>query len=1193
MRSPGYRRFLTCLRGLALLVIGAPLLSVPLVAFDNWYNGAWPYTNPPAQYGGLPASLVTNTSRYTNAAPSLTNSGNIASTNLFCPTSGVWNAYVTRSDTWVKVDLPALPSNTSLRITLSNLCVTTRSVTNTDHGTNYISTHVFSNRIYCASVTASNYAFSDVASHLDVTISSNFCIGDTGTNWCLGTNNTFYSNTPPCSVATFTTSTVTRLMLCSTIASWSNPPLAALCSAWPSNSVSVNCYLTSFPQLISSVYLSPTNANEATQCLRLEQTWVYDDVIAAGERAAVLNATVPFADVNANVLNQTLLIAAKARLLAAFGNYAVKELADSNGTFRTWCSTIQSNHLFRDFAGRLNVTNCIGYNANGSCERVDLGKNLVGWYTNFTARQPPKWPPPIVLTNNPKTDAWTYPLTPEVPTVEETALYLLNLPYDCEYRDLTNSAAVQGWFIGVTNETTNVTFVVRNRVVLSSWFRSSPYKVYATPPSTNPASWGQGLGHVVTNTWEFKDKWLWWGAYATNGFLVNGTLYAPSTPNIVTNLNHIATNQLAIAGDPVLRFSMEFYWTNTLHHHSELYSNSMEWTKQVLTLTNWQTVATNAYRSNFVFAANCSTNVFTTNVITGGITNTLTNVETTCYFTNTATMKMEVLRHDFSGQTNAAIVVDPPLANANTTLLSVTLTNPANLTNSSSVFTNYDIATGKHEADYGWDGVKKGWNSLTKPYQVVTNFWQSSTNTMANRYGSDDVADLVDVSLFGYFLPGACVASNSLAAANSLNSFTNAYTSNPPSGIALASKANNLSCGYFRTDVYTTDGTGFVTGIATGSYVVTCLHCQAPIWFDTGNPCDGGNPCTGYEPIPVVCSNGTCWMLLVDGYCNDWATNTINTCADVAAAKTAIANSLGCEFGTPHDFIWYHPDGTEWPVFDGSPGFVDDPMLTLRFWRGLSPINIDASCITNDVLYCTKLTWTNTASDVADAVGTYYGTNPAAASALSQDLLVQQQSSAGIFTDISKLYAAGIQVYPQGVKPPAPSETGRWLLTNSEPVEVSISITATQVVQTWVANTNACPAYAAPSWGNGKSTYISTVTTWPVYTVADEFEQADSDLGSWQDNGVTNFNVAVTNLLWTAAPQWAAEAPVLYDEAHNVGLWGTSNTWNSTGQTNIHVVTDFLNTNGLIAVTTNETLKGWKLSPTVIIISDFSFPHRP
>lgn len=260
---------------------------------------------------------------------------------------------------------------------------------------------------------------------------------------------------------------------------------------------------------------------------------------------------------------------------------------------------------------------------------------------------------------------------------EEALLVRLGLPH--AYFLYVASNTIPGFIVGVTNQTVLATFT--NRTLYGSYFDYTPRKNYVAVNSN--CCWGNG--HVVSNTWTIPNSW-------------------------VTGLTQSATNVLALNANPVLSFSIDSY------------SNiSRTVSAQVWSVCSATTTC---------FTTNCTAGV------TNGVLCATSGTNDGVIATNVCGVSFNVY-HGSGFTTNTAQTL---WQWTNVVLLSTNFVTSNNSVSVSTVITNYDIADGYHEVDYGWDGVRKVLNALTwtavdaSPYcSNWSEAWQwSIINTVTN-----------------------------------------------------------------------------------------------------------------------------------------------------------------------------------------------------------------------------------------------------------------------------------------------------------------------------------------------------------------------------------------------------------------------------------------------------------------------------
>lgn len=1142
-----------CVSGSRWLVL-ILLFLLPFTAHGQWSAGAWPATNP-AQFGGSP-SITTNTSALlTNAVPALTNWGNVTSSGMYCPTGGIWFSSALRSDIWVKVALTALPSNTVSGSVVTNLCIV-GGVTN---------------GLADGSLSIVQFQRSDDPSVLTISTNASACVvlGVTNFTATLITS-TLVSNIPASQSSVLATSVYLRLMAVDEVVSRQNPTnLYGSSFAWTNISAAVNYGQTSSYQVISSYYQSPTNYIASNACLRLEQAWVYDAVMSEAERWQVLWQTngasfyplwssrsvsgsmqlmsnsVPVASVSANTLNQRELAAAKGRALALNRSilvtrnpsyplldfkpqetqtFAIKELADTNGTFDTWCGTPDETwSRVTDAAGTYwNGSNLYTLAASTSYwKQVKSYLPLPTWYD--AASQDLQWKvgPPVNNGIDPtRVNGVFVPAISKLWTsgikmgAEYCKLTNLHLPYGIIEVPLTNFGMnLAGIYFGKPEmASSNATVVLTNKVLYGSYYRYSPAKTYATAASTNE---GQGLGHLVTNRWEFSDKWLWYGTGSTaTYFVVNGGSYSPSSM-VVTSLTQVLTNSLRIAADTKLHFATPYWNTNAFWHHTEFASNAALVTYQVLSLSNYTTVATNALGSSF--ASNCSTAL----VVVSGVT----NIEITCSFTNVSRVKLEVIDLTYAGQTNAAIsnnplynlpdqlsyvVRMPPLKTNSTTLASLVLTNELNTNSVSRVYTNWPVAAGYHEADYGWDGVKKSIDSLR--WTVMYPGLYRGDGTLVSLYDlaiTNKISSLADTNDLGLFVYGIVADSVSLADTNDIGQYRpvgmvgGIYSSTGP-GAARVVYPNPET--YYRKDVYSY--TGWSGSASIGDYEL-CTGFTCTSYTDTWEYIEGYDE----DMNPMYATNSYVYGFCT---CDGYTTYSITD----AASAIAFAEALRALQATipPGPFS---ADTT--PVYTG-PGLYGSCNVSplsgqMSFWHGTTPaeMSIDRECSVEATIpprpasrvHLLQVSFSMLSNDVQDASDTAYtgSADPAVSNCVPLYVGGFRASDALLLQDIPTNFFSGRELYLHGADLGGYSASPlEYVNTNLLPVAVNISTNAG--LYTWESDNTAYWYYVMgreDRWGEHDGPCMASVEEWtPSYS---EYDVSTWISPSWGSSYVTNENL--------------------------------------------------------------------------------------
>ena len=785
-----------------------------------------------------------------------------------------------------------------------------------------------------------------------------------------------------------------------------------------------------------------------------------------------------------------------------------------------------------------------------------------------------------------------------------------------------------GWFTGETNApaaTTDLIFVTTNQILTGSYFRYSPENNFF---GTNSAG---GFGHVITQRWDFINEWLTWSnATFQSAYSVTNNLWTlitiPPLGLTVNSSNTVVTNALVLAADTRLQLVVP-YWSNGWNQTYRTNQSAAIFTRQVASVTNWPVSLTNVTlfptpqpaQTNVVSCtgSNCVTvtNLFTffpsasitniydgtnlissvsvaianvrTQVVTCCGTNSLTNLVTFTAFTNavaivnyqhtnTTAVALTVIEQDWSNFNGRSYTNVLRIA-TNQVLLACVWTNSANATNATGIFTNVPVAAGYTERAYGADGALTALNSLHFQITNPATFWYNANATLLNRSGTNHVADLVNTNLFGSFLTNFAgsisvgFASNSLPVSPVFQAGLN-RTANP---FGYAGKTVGLAgngCGYYRKDVWRVTGyyIGFPVGLegVTNSYPTPpwSVHYEcAPTVDDCGSmlqtpfddvPCGTG----AAAGLPYTCSS-------FDNYCTGEDYFIVTGCGNLDAAHAQLSNSCaGAE--------------SVWTAAGGVYGTYDQ---TVQFWHGSQPtgLSIDQCCDDGTSLSHIVLTWTMIATDVWDNVASALAgdTLPTVANCLSQDLLMNQQSAAGVFTDVAQTFTSARDVYVLGAMPsgswiPASCGFANWRNTTRLPVRASIN-TAAVVPVYWDTDPAPPPSCMNDYLPNGKLySFTTAVTTFPTWSVSNFFYEAYS---------TSNLYLQVTtNLFWPTGPLWAGLWNG-WDSTNSLGKYGRLSS--TSGTTNALITTNLLNSLRLVPTPSAwDTPVGYQVGDAVLIL---------
>ena len=1194
---------------------------------QGWNSNAY----PAAIKSDVPATLVTQSVVAITGSTSVSNGStewHFNKTNLtvvglrwFQPTNGVREAFARVEKTYVKTALPPLPQN----IIITNLCLTNfcirAAVSNECIGggvTNHCLITALTNTISGTSRTLSNYYYKAPAS-TNSTLSlstndcyvpaiSNMCVAGSTTNWCTSeavsnqvvtTNTTVSVNIDPCSVVSIITNVVIETNGYYSVACATNPGLVAAFS-WSNNTSVFNCLLTNVPQLITTTYaqLINTNADGATTNhpshfwpstnanLQIQGVWDWDDAEAAYEKLFILtnNPNPPFRRFGFDIHDTVTKNAPywKDWVISNAFQFVISSFTNSAGTFDDYCASPQTGMVWTSGQSGLCSNPVMDSYGNWYC-RSPLYNTTNQWVPSISYRPPPQWSDTLYLdskTNLTSVSPYQFSLPLNM---AGKLCKALGLPMDVMDIIVTNIGTFDGWRVGLPYvHTTNTSQIVTLRVPVSTYFDYTPDLHGAT------------RGHLVTNTWALRNLWLTWGSGSS--------------------LSNVVTNTLGIAGNTQINISSQ-YWSNGWRSAGICFSNSALYTLQITGYTNWTTVSTNRFYPGFDVPSNCSSNLITTNQISGGVTNTLTNIVLTCWYTNTASTVLNVKSIDWQGSiqytnfidygtftnTNAVAYINWSSSNV-TSLLSVTLTNAINTTNIISVFTNWNVAKGQVERDYEYDGLKACLNAMTKILKALA--WKNQNGVLANRYGTNYVHDIADTNLFGSLRPTS-VVTDTLANASAAIHFTNLnYSANvPPWGASFATATNT---GVYAKDnwqgsilqsswpddgsvvVYTCNSytvrmviPGFYGMCSCDSYSTNILTCD-----NVSEVVDLANAALGKEVTAVSAATGGfgspsyVYIVLQDNpanmgcdYCNQpWGKALgkfdFYDCNPTNYGTFYMTNNF-CGPGYPAVLPTELP--ADYPSsFCAQPVWCPTPSSYV-FWHGSSPSNFSFCCEQDSVFYSGSASWTNVGAFTDSGTIAYSVGTPTATNALAIYLAQPQQSSAGVLADISKSWACGRDVY---LLPNLPTITAAgWINTNILPVAASINSNATVLV-TW---TNTLTGDCANKFAE------SMPQQW-TYDAKAGFYQSGSNV----TQVVTNFQWETT-AVWKSPSVWAAA----WDSTNNVGFYRRFSA--ATEQTNTFGLLDFLSTTPLIPNVEDGTSYGWGVG-SGILIEDWSvsggLPHQ-
>jgi len=597
-------------------------------------------------------------------------------------------------------------------------------------------------------------------------------------------------------------------------------------------------------------------------------------------------------------------------------------------------------------------------------------------------------------------------------------------------------------------------------------------------------------------------------------------------------------------------------------------------------------------------------------------TNSLTNVVTSTSYsqtvavvnwiaTNTVAVALTVTRMDWTnsntytphsftcrgsqGVCDYNFVWTPTLAIfTNYPIFSVTLTNGLMSTNVSAVFTNWNVAAGYHEQDYEYDGIRALVNPLTVIFAPLTWYAQDASGT--NRYGPYMVSDYVALTNAGAFVPSS-VTTDTLANAQAAIVFTANAGSGAPWG---ASYAHNSDLG-FHKDVWQFQHVELSANIGD---TVTVFVASS---FDPANPpfcsvapypypyryCDSG--CTDeWGSCSGTCSNSTsamaeaqCKNTLASFYptaacgcvnipppgppgpsdygywdirCNaadptQGVATVITTCDDLKTVAGMISNQTPITLDVDSNCVWIGMGS----VLPSGGGYT--------FWHGTTaPTNFDYCCEQAGIALAGNVSWVNITNDVVDTSATAYGWPPSTNGILAYTLYQPQQSSAGLFADITKSFSSVRDVY---LAPTLPGvSTVGYYNTSVLPVPASITPGTRFVTNDYPAATGDCTNSFSEMMPH-QYTYRQDITTYPTPLVTTYFYATGS-----------NVNCIVTNLAWPSPTIWKGPTIGAWNSTTNIAFLQRFST--ATGNSNAVVVPDFLNQTPIIGgPVLDNTPYGW------------------
>ena len=1099
------------------LLLALIVACAPLCAHGAW-SGAWPASNPPTQFGGTPtgATVVTTLIK---VAPYLESSGNTISTTMYKPTgeTNLWAAITIASDLALKVGRSKIPTNIFTYTLYSNKCysseIWTTFVGNAGTITTNTETRYTTNVIYCSSTIATNYAYSNSPANHDFVVVPYFCVvSPTITNYCITTNDTWYINYPPSSTVTNpVTNSVANRLLCDLVVCLTNPVgvPSARCAAWATVTNGSFNFMndTNYFQWMQTDYYGPTNWVRTNMSMRVEQAQIYDDAVAQGERQLVAWLIPPTQEISANAQYRLALINAKASALAMTG-FAIKEFANGSGTFDGWTQIPDTNWV--------RAVNKGGWLFDKSTTWTEDKTSF--WYKATSYLPPPQWSD--VDGNMDTMNGWHqvggifYKNSSRLWEkgmkfgLEYFTLTNLSLPYGIINVVLTNKGMRQNGGDGgdkyaLTNSLDLPNNILTHQVVYGSYFQFTPEKNTLL---------SNGLHHINSVSFNFTNITMLW---ASPNFYVNGTPYSPDTPYIVTNLNQLVTKSLVIPGNTSLDFSTKYWDTSNYWTHAESYRSSAGYEMKPLTLETHTTITTQNIQ-DLVIGQNCTSNptaifndVYYTNVFFDPIlitTNNLTNVEVTCFFTNVATYSLTVWRTDRSGVTDAppwcSTCLPPGLSNVTTTTLLPTTTYN-NFTNGvivASTFTNWDIAQGYSESDYGYDGVRK--IDSSKTWQSATVNWYNGKGINLISHGmTNNTTDIAGADADKLGSRSMCIITTSVAAAESaLTNFGGSYSGAPfATRFVTLPDGTTTPCGnpYYK-DRYNFSVNGYSALVGPSNvFVFTSV-----IIYTNYFPFD----CTGGDTETRTC---------VSVYPGSGVMVEVESCADIASAvATATALSANnpsyCSNVCPSD--GGSNNVTHIPVSDLVQG-VDFIKISENydFWSDSQP------CVTNVVssndgtnILCVSGGWSLVGA-VTNSVNSAYicveSDAPSFTNAIRQQLEATRESALGAINSISPRFECARDLYISGtVDLPSSRAIDTWY--NTKYLKQGLSASGTLSVQ---LSTNEQTIYfpqlpdgATSIYGNNfLASFQHNVTTYPTYSVTELWCYG------------SNITMVVTNAQWT------------------------------------------------------------------------------
>ena len=1199
-------------------------------SFAQWNDNAWPASNHTYFVG---TTITGNISLQTNSTSVTLTSTNwnflykdfpVKYVQLMCPTEGVYYALVEQTNVWVKTALPNLPNNTLSATSNNNTCVT-NSITNKCASV----TSTYTNYYYIgpnSTNTTTNITFNSVGCVIctniviKVIVDIDPCSSDiliVVTNKVVSTNS--YYSMSSITNQFFGIGSPTNTLYSSMVrTNGVIPPFT-----WIPNPNAINCSSTNIPQLVGIGYTKLVNTNNmkvyyqqdwvtpgygvwlvtnnlsyfypnTNSSLNVADMWTYDSALAVGERQlannSLTNEPIEYqrfgednhATVNLNI-NQW-----KDWIIYYAPWFNVSPLADTNGSFKTYCETPRTNWVWKPYEGML------FYDGEKYFTNVNTWVASTNYYRPPTYYENMYYPASGVGVQR----IPAYGFQPMM-SLKDELCELLKLPQQKVRYVITNTGEFFGYQDDwgkstLHSDTTGLylsAYTSHDKLVETQWVAIASCNYFNYTPDLHFQAPATGYGHTITNNWTLKNQWLNLLTYTytisfdgTNGFNVN---QIPSSNIDVTNTLQIVTNTLSIAGNTYYLAKV----TSTSGDKFDQSSNAVIKVRNIdsisttnKTTTNsktisWAETQTNtlscsitnniciASTNTFTFSdsvvitneydvtgSNTASTSFTipnivTNIITCCGTNNITNlvvftpytqyVGSVSYdFTNVASVALNVIENDYFGfDTNINFV-----ANSNV-LLSIIYTNSINATNITGVvFTNWNVAEGYTERDYEFDGVKTCINSLNK--FPVSLQWITNNATLTSRYGTISAVSLVDTGSFGSFsnaiwVTGACYTNNTGPV------FYKEQVQLPPAGQVVESRGTEQvgdldRRGYMLVDSILCYGQwGF---IGTGTVVTkSCL-----VFDEFGM---GTNVYTYYGPF----TTGGAYK---DFFINTFLANTDPECV-------------------------FSGD------FFGSTNYSE----AKTYWHGEVPNEDARECdgsLYGLVKFSQITSYSNQGCGYIDYYGGTYNGKPAdREKCATHNFTIQEQSSAGVFSDIYKNYNSAREVYVPGNLNYIVGSSGDYLLwknTSILPVPVEIVAGST----TYASDDNYCNTEDIIDSGYlmDNHTYYNRLTGAPIDPTID---------AAFYTSYTNDPDGFTTNIMWTTTPMWAGTWNG-WDDTNSVPIWGLM--LSETAKTNSLVVTNLLSKKMLISTNSLQggSVKIYNTSNDAIIIINYSitngFPHK-